>query len=300
MDINFELYKIFYFAAKLENFSDAAEKLFITQSAVSQAIKSLEEKTGSTLFLRKKRRVKLTAEGEILFRHIEQAYNFIKAAETKLSEAQNLEWGEIRIGASDTVCRYFLIEPLRKFSQEYPKIKIKVVNRTSTQIKTALQNGLVDIGIVTLPLKEEAFITREFMTVQDIFVASEKFSSLKKDKVGLKELLSSYPILTLPQNTVTRQIFDRALDRQGLSALPEIELESIDLLVEFARIGLGVAHVLRESAASYLDSKELFQVNTLEKLPVRKLGIITVGQMPLSRAAGEFIRILTQSENRSV
>ncbi|MCR4435941.1 MAG: LysR family transcriptional regulator [Clostridiales bacterium] len=294
MDINFELYKIFYFAAKSENFSDAAEKLYISQSAVSQAIKSLEEKTGSVLFFRKRRRVKLTVEGQILFKHIEQAYHFIKTAENKLLEAQNLESGEIRIGASDTVCRYFLIPYLQKFSIEHPKVKIKVVNRTSTQITSILQNGMIDIGIVTLPVQDSSTNCSEFLTVQDIFVASPKYSGIKNRKIAVKGLLLNYPILALPQNSTTRKNLDIYLSQYGLSLLPEIELESIDLLVEFARIGLGVAHVLRESALNYINSGELFQVETLEKLPLRTLGIITVGSVPPSRAADEFIKLLTE------
>jgi DNA-binding transcriptional LysR family regulator len=114
MDVNFELYKIFYHAAKYKNFSDAAKQLFISQSAVSQAIKNLEEKMGSALFYRKSRSVELTQEGTLLFSHVEQAYNFLKTAENKISQMQNMDCGEVRIGVSDTICKYYLISYLGK------------------------------------------------------------------------------------------------------------------------------------------------------------------------------------------
>lgn len=291
MDINFELYKIFYHAAKSGNFSDAAEKLYITQSAVSQAIKNLEEKTGSRLFYRKSRSVRLTNEGELLFKHIEQAYNFIKSAEYKLFEMQNMDSGEVRVGVSDTVCKYFLIPYLDRFTKQYPKVKIKVVNRITSQITGLLKNGVVDFGIITLPAADKSIKTEEFLTVEDIFVASDKYSHLKDKEISLQELFKN-PILSLPVTSATRRNLDAFLSRMGLNLIPEIELESVDLLAEFARIGLGIAHVLKESAAGAIEKNEIFRVETKEKLPLRKLGIITADSVPLSRASGEFIKFL--------
>lgn len=291
MDINFELYKIFYHAASTHSFSVAAERLFISQSAVSQAIKNLEEKIGEQLFLRKARSIKLTLEGELLFKHIEQAYNLIKSAESKISEIQNLESGEIRIGVSDTVCKYFLVPHLEKFTHRYPKIKIQVINRTSSQIVNILKNGMVDFGIVTLPVNDSKIHVEEITAVEDIFVASDRFLNLKDTAVSLN-VLARQPLLMLQKNSATRRNFDAFLQSQGITITPEVELESVDLLVEFARIGLGVAHVLKESAEYAIKSHELFQVKTKEKLPSRKLGIITINDVPTSRASSEFIKLL--------
>jgi len=294
MDINFELYKIFYHAATSDSFSAAAEKLYVSQSAVSQAVKSLEEKMGRKLFYRKGRGVKLTQEGELLFQHVEQAYNLIKTAESKVAQLHNMESGEIRMGASDTICKYFLISYLEKFINRYPNIKVHIISRTSSHIADILKNGLIDFGIVTLPVEAKNFIIREFTSVEDIFVASDKFSFLKYRKMPLREL-SKLPLLMLHRNSATRRNFDMYLHQKGVSIKPEIELENIDLLVELARIGLGVAHVLKESAQAFIESGELFKVEIAEKMPERKLGIISLENVPLSRAAEEFIQLLTSS-----
>ena len=120
MDINYELYKVFYYVAISLSFSDASKQLFISQSAVSQSVKVLEKKLGITLFIRSTKRVQLTPEGETLLRHIEPAMNLIKRGEAQIMEASNLGGGQLRIGASDTICRYYLVPFLNKFHKTYP------------------------------------------------------------------------------------------------------------------------------------------------------------------------------------
>lgn len=291
MDINFELYKIFYHAASAGSFSAAAKQLFITQSAVSQAIGSLEEKTGHTLFVRSTRSVKLTDEGQMLFSHIEQAYNFIKSAEGKLQEMKALTRGEVRIGVGDTVCRFLLLPCLKRFIADYPGIKLKVVNRTSPQIVGMLKNGRIDLGIVTLPVQDDSLEISAFRDTSDVFVASSRFDGLRGRKVPLSEL-ATCPLLLLQKDSSTRRNLDGFLAEKGFEVAPEIELESIELLVEFSRIGLGIAHVMKESAIALLESGELFEVETVEELPSRHLGIAIMRKVPLSNAAARFIEQL--------
>jgi len=295
MDINFELYKIFYFTAKYKSFSEAASKLYISQSAVSQAIKNLEKQIGGQLFYRKTRNIKLTSEGEVLFGHIEQAYNFIKAGESKICEMKNMNLGKVRIGVGDTICKYFLIPFLRKFNKKYPNIKIQVVNRTSSQIISALLNGIIDVGIATIPVNNSNIDVKHFKYVEDIFIASYKYIELYDKNIDISDL-AQYPLLMLERNTSTRRFFDKFLDENDISLIPEIELESVELLVEFAKIGLGISHVLKESAAQAISNNEVFEVKTLQPMPKRELGIITIKDVPLSHSAKEFINMLCLHE----
>lgn len=294
MDINFDLYKVFYQVATSASFSDAAAKLFISQSAVSQAIKNLEQRLGAQLFMRQTRHLQLTPEGELLLSHVGQAYNLLKTAEAKLSEMQNLETGSIRIGASDTVCRYYLLPFLEHFSLNYPKIKIQFLNRTSPQLIEALQDGMIDFAIVTLPIAKKNLAVQELIAVNDILVSANRFGTLKGHQVSWDEL-SQYPLLLLEKNSATRRNFDNFLKRQGIRIVPEIELESVELLVEFAKIGLGIAHVVKESVLDSIKAGQLFMVKTQQPLPTRKLGIITSKSMSLSQAGKKFIEQLTDS-----
>lgn len=294
MDINFELYKMFYHTVKAGSFSAAAKALFISQSAVSQGIKNLETKLGTRLFLRKRspeRSLRLTAEGELLFSHVKQAYHLLKAAEGKLGEINNLNAGEVRIGASDTVCKYFLLPQVKKFNREYPRVKIQFYNRTSPQIREALANGVIDFGIITVTNLEDRFVVSDVYEVEDIFVAGKKFSHLQGRRLAWQEL-SQLPLLMLDKKSSTREMLDHFLAAEGLVSIPEMELESVDLLVELAKIGFGVAHVLKDSAAEAIAEGTLFPIKFQTNLPKRKLGIITPKDVPLSRAAKTFVNLL--------
>lgn len=288
MDINFEHYKVFYNVAKLGSFSAAARELFISQSAVSQSIKTLEEQTGSVLFARGPRFVKLTAVGEMLYSHIEQAYNLIRAAESKIREMQDFGLGEIKIGVGDTILRFLLIPFLQKFIKKYPKIKLQIINRTSSGIIESLKSGAVDLGIVTLPVEDKDVETFEFRTVEDVFVASGRFVELKNKTISTREL-SRLPLLLLQKESLTRRNLDAFFASKGLNVVPEIELESMELLIELAKIGLGIAYVLKESAAALVSEGELFILKTEDRMPVRKLGLARLKNVPLSPAADLFI-----------
>ena len=128
MDINYELYKVFYYVATTLSFSEASKKLFISQSAVSQSVKALEKKLDQPLFIRSTKKVQLTPEGEILLRHVEPAMNLIKRGEAQIADSI-AGGGQIRIGASDTICRYFLVPYLKRFHREFPNVHIKVTNQ---------------------------------------------------------------------------------------------------------------------------------------------------------------------------
>ena len=151
MDINYELYKVFYHVASSLSFSEASKQLFISQSAVSQSIKVLEKKLGITLFIRSTKRVQLTPEGEILFRYVEPAVNLIQRGEAQIMESSALGGGQIRIGASDTICRYFLVPYLNRFHREHAGVHIKVTNQTSTRCVDLLESGQVDLIVTNYP-----------------------------------------------------------------------------------------------------------------------------------------------------
>ena len=292
MNINFELYRVFYHVAKAGSISNAAKELYISQPAVSQAIKQLEEKLGGQLFLRTSKGIILTAEGEVLYKYIEQAYSFITTAEQKFAELQNLLSGEIRIGASDTLCRYFLIPHLEKFHHDFPEIRIQVTNKTTAEIISLLKLGKVDLGIVNLPLENENhLVIRESGVIQDCFVAGPNYKFLAAAEISLADL-ARYPLLLLDKGTATRRYIDRFAASYGITLLPEVELGSIDLLVEFAKIGLGISFVIKDYLTTELAEQTLYEIKLREVIPPRKIGIVTLKDVPLSTVAKKFIEIL--------
>ena len=291
MDINYELYKVFYYVAISLSFSEASKQLFISQSAVSQTIKTLEKKLGISLFIRSTKRVQLTPEGETLLRHIEPAMNLIKRGENQIMEASNLGGGQLRIGASDTICRYYLVPFLNRFHKTHPNVHIKVTNQTSTKCVDLLEMGQVDLIVTNYPNSRlnHGEHVREIHTFKDCFIASASYYGELKDKnLHLKDLLS-YPIMMLDRKSTTSEFLHNLFQQYQLDLVPEIELGSNDLLIDLARIGLGIAFV-----PDYCIPKDgdLFILNIEEELPNRKLVITHNPQLPLTIAAKEFLEIL--------
>lgn len=113
-------------------------------------LKHWEKKLDQVLFIRSTKKVQLTPEGEILLRHIEPAINLIKRGESQIMETASTG-GQIRIGASDTICRYFLVPYLERFHKAFPNAHIKVTNATSIKCTELLENGQVDLIVANYP-----------------------------------------------------------------------------------------------------------------------------------------------------
>lgn len=293
MDINFELYKVFYYVATTHSFSEAAGKLFISQSAVSQSVKTLEKKLNQTLFIRSTKKVRLTPEGEILLRHIEPAVQLILRGESQLLDASSGN-GQLRIGASDTICRYFLVPYLKQFHEAFPGTHIKVTNATSIRCVELLKNGQVDLIVVNAPnhYLDSAFTTTMIHTFQDVFIANQSFKELHGQEITYQELLQ-YPILMLDKNSTTSEYLHDLFQQHQLDLIPEIELSSNDLLIDLARIGLGIAFIPDYCLTPV--PEDLFILKTKETLPKRKLAMAYNSHVPVSKAASEFMHLFQKS-----
>lgn len=291
MDINYELYKVFYHVAVTLSFSEASKQLFISQSAVSQSIKVLEKKLNQTLFIRSTKKVQLTPEGEILLKHIEPAMNLIKRGENQLLEANTLNGGQLRIGASDTICRYYLIPFLNQFHKDYPNVHIKVNNQTSIECAHLLENGQVDFIITNFPnsgLSNTQNI-RSLREFSDVFVANQQYFPLKDQVMNLRGL-QSYPILMLDRKSTTSEFLHSMFQKYQLDLVPEIELSSNDLLIDLARIGLGIAFVPDFCIPD--NDKDLFILELEEKLPPRQIVVAYNENLPISQAAKQFMDMM--------
>lgn len=287
MDINYELYKVFYHVATTLSFSEASKQLYISQSAVSQSIKALEKKLDQVLFIRSTKKVQLTPEGEILLRHVEPAMNLIKRGENQLLESSNTG-GQIRIGASDTICRYYLVDYLRQFHEAFPGAHIKVTNQTSIKCVDLLENGQVDLIFINYPNMHISNLTaiKRIKTFRDVFVANDSFSELKGKKLSFSELLNQ-PILMLDRKSTTSEFLHNHFQKYQLDLVPEIELSSNDLLIDLARIGLGIAFIPDYCLAKAPDG--LFVVETEEALPERQILVAYNDHIPMSKSLKTFL-----------
>lgn len=285
MDINLELYRVFYHVAGALSFSEAARELFISQSAVSQSVKALEKKLGQTLFVRSTKKVILTPAGETLLQHVKPAMQMLSEGERLLSSHTEL-MGQLRIGASDTICRYFLIEYLNRFHKDNPDVRIKITNSTSIGCVDLLESGQVDFIVCNAPNSRlDAHMPEKVVgEFEDVFMGNPEAFSIGKT-MELQELLE-YPILMLSPRSTTSEYLHQIFAAQGLRLLPEVELSSNDLLLDLARIGLGIACV-----PDYMcpGQEGLVPVHLKHPLPKRRLVIVRHNSLPLSQAAERFL-----------
>ena len=295
MNIDFELYRIFYVVAKNRNITKASKELNISQPAISKSIKNLEEQLGGQLFFRTKRGVILTDEGKEFYKYISQAIEYIYNAENKFSDLVNLETGCIKIGISTTLTKEFLLPYLEKFHYLYPKIDIQIVTSYTDDLMTKLKNGLIDILILNLNNKNygndiEIIKCRK---IQDCFVVGEKFKSLASQELSFNEL-NNYPLLLQAKGSSTREFLDDVAKANNITLKPNIELASYSLVSEFVKIGFGIGYVSRDYVKSAIKNKELFELNLKEKIPNRYIGIALSKNHIPSFSTRKIIKIITE------
>lgn len=295
MTADLDLYSIFCTVARCGSLSHAARELYVSQPAISQSMHRLEYMLGCTLFTRNSRGISLTSEGRMLYSYADKAVSLIRAAEDKLNRMRTLKSGGLMIGASDTLCQYFLLPYLEKFHTIFPDVQLQVTNRTTPETVELLKIGKVDIALVNLPVDDNALSMRDVLRVHDVFVASERFAHMKGRPVSFAEL-SHEPLVLLEQASNSRKYLDDFASVCGVTLHPEIELGAHSLLVEFAKIGLGIACVTYEFAAEAIDSGELFEIELDTPMPSRSIGLISLEGVPLSAAADKFISIVLGKE----
>ncbi len=290
MEIKLEQYRVFEAAAREKSFSAAARKLFISQPAVSQSVAQLEESLGVRLFLRRGRTVELTGEGELLYGYVHTALGLLSSGENQLLRLRTLTAGELRIGAGDTVSRWFLLPVIERFHREYPDVALRITNRTSGETVRLLQDGKLDLGLVNLPLSASGVLFEECMPVHDVFVAGNRYAELSGRTLSLAEL-SSYPLLMLERSANSRRWADRHFLSNGLAPKAEIELGAHHLLLDYAGIGLGIACVVREWSQHALLRGDVFEIPVDPPIPARSIGFCYLEGIPLSAAARTFIEM---------
>lgn len=296
MNINLDLYKVFYHVAKNKNITKAANELNITQPGISKAIKNLEEQLGCSLFIRTKSGVILTDEGKVFYDQIKQAIEIIDNAEDKLKEMIDLDFGSLNIGVSNTIVKKYLMPYIKIFHDKYPNIKITIYTNPTFHLIQRMRNGLIDFIILNMPYDVPGDMdTYKLMDVHDCFVTTEKYSDLKNKVISLREL-NKYPLILVSKGSNTRYSLDNFTNSLGFSFSPEMDLSSTSLVVDFTKMGFGVGIATKEYLDDELSDGTLFEVKTNPQLPTRYIGVLHLKNKILSRCSQEFLNMLNEKK----
>ena len=284
-------YRTFLAVAEAGSVTEAARRLFVSQPAVSAEIAALEEMLGVRLFFRSRRGVQLTEAGETLLGHVTSAFALLDAGRERLRELAGLERGTLRIGASDMTLRFYLLDHIAEFRRLYPNVRLSVTNAPTPKTLSALRDGLIDFGMVSGPLTAEGedLVFTPVRTVYDIFIVAPSHP-LAGRKGITREELAEYPMMMLEGQTSTRAYLERWLGAGFPS--PAIELATSDLLIEFAKRGIGVASVVRDFAEEALAAGELCLLSLCEEIPPREFYLVRPARLSPSAAAKTMLSLL--------
>lgn len=292
MDISYEYYRIFYYAAKYKNLTQAAQALHTNQPGISRTIKLLEHALGCPLMLRSNRGVSLTAQGERLYAHLKIAVEQIQTAETEIAAAE----GSVSIGVSESALRICLLPALKTFKAAYPNVHIRIVSNLTIQAIAGVENGLVDFSLATTPvhIKKPLRQTTVF-EYEDVLICSPSSPLLQKAPVALKETLS-YPLISLGEHTVTHEFYQDFYRSHGLDFSPSLEAAATDQIIPMVKNDLGMGFLPASMVKEAIEKGEVCQIPLLEEIPKRQIRLIENNNYPLSKAAASLKKLLEASE----
>ena len=290
MNVDLELYRVFYVVAKNKHMTKAAEELHISQSAISQSIKKLEDQLGGILFLRSNKGMELTSEGKMFYEYVKGALDLINSAENEFTSFKDLSKGEIRIGCSTTLTKLVLMDSLKMFHIDYPNISINITNDLTSNLINGLKHGKLDFVIFNESnIKETNLKLEKIKELKQGFVYNPTYF---KDNILFFDDLNSVPLILQKEESNSRKLLDYIALKNNVKLIPKMEVVSQDLVTEFVNIGLGIGFSIIELAKrNYSNLKEL---NINKRIPNINVYLAYNENVSLTFASKTFIKYLKQ------
>jgi DNA-binding transcriptional LysR family regulator len=256
-----ELRHLRYFVAvaELKNFTRAAERSFVAQSALSQQIGRLEREVGALLFARTTHAVELTPAGAVLLPHARRILADVDLATAELRAYLGLEKGHLRLGLIQTSASAIdVIGPIRDFHESYPEIDVSITNQPSTDMLEALDHGLLDVAVVGASPDEIPAGLQAHLLATDPLVGVYRAERTEDSStpVELEELLRHGPLISFAVGTGIRRHVDEAFARAGIRPTTSFEMSQANDMIRYAALGLGVTIVPRALARVGLPEAE--------------------------------------------
>ena len=295
MNQNLSSYWIFYTVANAGNISKAAKELYISQPAISKSIQKLEESLNCKLFSRSSRGVILTEEGSLLYDHVREAFETLGAGEEKLKRSIELGVGHLKIGVSSTLCKYMLLPYLKEFIRRYPHISISINCQSTNDTLNLLDDNKIDIGLIGKPdnLKNINFYFLE--NIEDTFVAtSEYIRNLNMRGIKNDEILENSTLMLLDKNNMSRKYIDDYFQDNEITIADSIDISNMDLLIDFAKIGVGIACVIKSFVSKELEDGCLVEIPLSIPIHQREVGFAYKDNIKPSKSLETFINFYKQ------
>ena len=288
MDVDFELYKVFYTVAKNKHMTKASKELHISQPAISQSIKKLEEQLGGTLFLRSNKGMELTEEGNMFYDYLKGAIELIKNAENDFTSFKDLSKGEVKIGCSTTLTKLLLLDPLKTFHRDYPNINIQIKNDLTSNLINDLKLGKLDFVIFNeSDIKEKNLNLEKIAELKQGFIYNPDFFN---DEIEDLDDLNKYPLILQKEESNSRKMLEYITTLNEVKLIPKMEVVSQELVTEFTNIGFGIGFTIIDLAKIKYNSLKELKIN--KKIPNINIYLATNKSVSLTFASKMFIKYL--------
>ena len=294
--VNLELYRVFYTVARCGSLTRAAEELYISQPAVSQAVKQLETQLGTPLFNRLHKGMELSAQGgELVFADVEKALQLLSGVEDRLSELKQSATGTLRIGASETIFQYVLADKIVEYHKLYPQVKIDLISDVSPKIIDCLKSDRCDVGFLNLPIEPDDGIrlTDSVALLSDVFVAGEAFAELKGKQLSVWDL-QNYPLLLLEPHTIARAAVNHYAESLGVRLQPAVEVDSWGFMKKLVTEGMGIGCIPREYMLPEAADGSIFEIEVTPAMPSRSVGVALPKNTSISYALRAFLELFRE------
>lgn len=286
MYINLNHYRTFWIVAQSKSYADASNKLNVTKTAIAKNIQQLEDQLNTKLFYRESRGVKLTADGETFYKFVDRGFSEIEAGEKLIAQRNNIETGEIIIGALSHIADFLLIDKIQEVKSKYPELKVKLTTgATGKNLIELLEEHKIDFAVdsTSMNIKNKDIVKEELMEVENIFV------SKKPIKINDIKEITNFKLVLGGEYTHTTQELINTLKEHGVSIKPNVEMDITELRISAAKKGIGISYVMKESVKEALKNKEVYEVKMPIKLPVSKINLIYLKEQ-LNKADKQFIK----------
>ena len=288
MNVDLELYRVFYTVAKHKHMTKASEELHISQPAISQSIKKLEDQLGGTLFLRSNKGMDLTSEGKMFYEYVKGALELINNAENEFTSFKDLSKGEIKIGCSTTLTKLVLVNALKDYHLDYPNININITNDLTSNLINDLKLGKLDFVIFNESnIKETNLNLEKIKELKQGFIYNPEFYD---DNVNTFEDLNNVPLILQKEESNTRKLLDYIALQNNVKLIPKMEVVSQELITEFTNIGLGIGFAIIDLTKR--NFKNLKELNINKKIPNINIYLATNKSVSLTFASKMFIKYL--------
>lgn len=288
-NINFELYKVFYYVGLEKNLTRASQKLFISQPAITQSIKKLEEQIGYSLFYRTKHGMELTEEGNILFNYLKYPIECLLNGTVKLNEELDINKQTIRIGAGNTLVKNNVIEPLKIFKEKYPNITIEIIDGATKDLFESMKNNLLDIIIFNMPTPYDCpFPIEVIEKVQDAFIANKNFKEYKNKTFSLNDL-NELPLVLQKASSNSKLFLEKICRKHNVELKPSYELLTYSLVLDFVKNGLAIGFINKNHIKKELQNGDLYELKVNFEIPQREIGIAINPKKQNNKILKEFI-----------